>query len=79
MRSEEMSACASSASFCSSAVSSAGGAHVYVARCPEICRRNVARSNGWCWTSSGQVSERNGPSISASRFSGSVIAGMSPN
>jgi hypothetical protein len=32
-----------------------------------------------CSSSSGQVSVRNGPSSSASRFSGSVIAVLSPN
>jgi len=52
MRSEEMSVWASSASLCSSAMSSAGGAQVYVARYCSIWARNVGRSNGWCCTSS---------------------------
>ena len=52
MRSEEISVWASSASLCSRAVSSAGGAQVYVAWYCSIWARNVGRSNGWCCTSS---------------------------
>ena len=45
---------------------------------PTPSASSTCASRETCSSSCGQVSERNGPSISASRFSGSVIAGMSP-